>query len=304
MKQHHRTAVEYPVSQYKKENFQSWVTSGRDIKLGKSPLIMGILNVTPDSFYDAGRYHRQEDAVAQAEKIIEEGADVIDIGGESTRPSSTPVSEEEELERVIPVVRLVAKRYDIPISVDTYKAGVAQQALDEGAEIVNDISGLRFDPGMAETISRNCAGLVVMHIKGTPGTMQLDPKYDDLLGEVSGSLKGSIDLAVDSGVPLNNIVVDPGIGFGKSLEDNYELIRSIPHFKKLGRPVLIGPSRKSFLWKLLNSGPEEASEGTISAAVFSYLYGADVLRVHDVGGVRRALKIARQFVEGDAKRCP
>ncbi len=264
---------------------------------------MGILNVTPDSFYDGGRYSAPENALAQAEKMVEEGADIIDIGGESTRPSSTPVSEEEELKRVLPAVKLVSRRFDVPISVDTYKAAVARRALDEGAEIINDISGLGFDAEMAGTASRKRAGLVVMHIKGTPRTMQEDPKYDDLLGEVRGYLERSIGLAQEAGVPLENIVVDPGIGFGKSLEDNYELIRSIPYLKLLGRPVLVGPSKKSFLWKLLNCEPGEVSGATESAAVFSYLYGADILRVHDVGMVRRALLIARQFVEGGIERC-
>ncbi len=259
---------------------------------------MGILNVTPDSFYDGGLFHDPDDAIAQAEKMIGEGADIIDVGGESTRPSSLPVDEKEEIRRILPVVRELCKRHDVPVSIDTYKSGTARAALGEGAEIINDISGLTFDPGMAETISEFGAGLVAMHIRGEPRTMQLNPGYADLLTDVIEFLGSSIDTAVEAGLPRENIVIDPGIGFGKTLEDNYELIRSIPHLKSLGRPVLIGPSRKSFLWKRLNCTPEEARDGSISASVFSYLYGADVLRVHDVGAVRAALVIAEQFVEG------
>jgi dihydropteroate synthase len=259
---------------------------------------MGILNVTPDSFYDGGFFLDPKDAIAQAEKMIEEGADIIDVGGESTRPSSEPVDEKEEVRRILPVVRELCKRFDIPVSIDTYKSGTARAALGEGAEIINDISGLTFDPGMAVTVSECDAGLVTMHIRGEPRTMQLNPGYTDLLGDVLEFLGSSIEAAEHAGLPRENIVIDPGIGFGKTVDDNYELIRSIPRLKSLGRPVLVGPSRKSFLWKRLNCTPDEARDGSISAAVFSYLSGADVLRVHDVGAVRAALVIAEQFVEG------
>ena len=260
---------------------------------------MGILNVTPDSFFDGGRYLSPADAIRQTEKMIREGADIIDVGGESTRPSSLPVSEEEEIGRVLPVIREIVDRFDIPVSIDTYRSKTARVALREGAEIINDISGLTFDPDMARTASEFGAGLVVMHIRGTPRTMQLDTEYGCLVTEVCDRLAKSIERAERAGLAREHIVVDPGIGFGKSLNHNYELIRSIPRLKRLGRPVLIGPSRKSFVWKLLDCTPSEALEGSIAASIFSYLYGADALRVHDVGAVRRALIVAEKFLEDE-----
>jgi dihydropteroate synthase len=263
---------------------------------------MGILNVTPDSFYDGGRYSTPGDALAHAERLVSEGADIIDVGGESTRPSSVPVKEEEEVERILPVIRLLSKHLDTPISIDTYKAGVARIALEEGAEIVNDISGLGFDRRMAEVVAKFEAGLVVMHIQGKPQTMQVNPEYKDLVADVTGELRRSMDRAERAGLRGDNIAIDPGLGFGKSLKDNYTLIQSIPQFKKLGRPVLVGPSRKSFLWKVMKCTPTEGLEGTISAAIFSYLYGADILRVHDVGEVSKALIIAEEFIGGGSAR--
>jgi dihydropteroate synthase len=231
---------------------------------------MGVLNVTPDSFYDGGRYENPSDVLRRVEAMVE---------------------------RVLPVVRMITKRFDVPVSVDTYKSNVARRALEEGAEIVNDISGLRFDAAMAEIIARYGAGVVAMHIRGTPQTMQLNTEYDDLLGEIRTYLEESVKLAEAAGIQPECVVVDPGIGFGKTIDDNYTLIRSIALFREIGRPVLVGPSRKSFLWKVLGTSPEDALEGTLSAAIFSYLNGADLLRVHDIGPVRRALVIARCFQE-------
>jgi len=257
---------------------------------------MGILNVTPDSFYDGGRFSTPDNALRQAGKLVDNGADIIDLGGESTRPESVPVEEQEELKRILPVLRLIKQRFDVPVSVDTSKSGVARIALEEGAEIVNDISGFAFDPNMPDTVAGFGAGIVLMHIKGTPGTMQIRPEYDDLVDEVSRSLRKSIDIAESAGIGGDNIVIDPGIGFGKRLKDNYTLIRSICRFKELGRPVLIGPSRKSFVFKLLGCSPEEGLAGTISAALFSFLHGADILRVHDVREVNEALVVAEAFI--------
>lgn len=296
---HHRKITEgYLTARRVEERSLTWKTSRRVLQVGKRPLLMGVLNVTPDSFYDGGRYYRPQDAIARAGKMVEEGTDIIDVGGESTRPSSTPVDVDEEIRRILPVVRAITRQFDVPVSVDTYKAEVARIALEEGAEIVNDISGLKFDVALAETVAKYGAGLVVMHIRGKPQTMQVRPEYEDLLAEVSDYLEGSLKLAEQAGVSRVNTVVDPGIGFGKALEDNYRLIRSIPYFRRLGRPVMVGPSRKSFLWKVLKCTPDDGLEGTISAAIFSFLFGADILRVHDVREVRRALVIAQQFVDG------
>jgi dihydropteroate synthase len=278
------------------DNPLTWKTSRRTLHFGKRPLIMGILNVTPDSFYDGGEYYKPRDAILKAEEMVEEGADIIDVGGESTRPSSTPVDKDEEIRRILPVVRGIASRVDIPVSIDTYKADVARIALEEGAEIVNDISGLNFDTRMTETVAQYGAGLVLMHIKGNPQTMQEKQEYEDLLSEVRDYLGNSLKVAEQGGIKRDNTVVDPGIGFGKSLLENYTLIRSVPFFRRLGRPVLVGPSRKSFLWKVLKCTPEDGLGGSISAAIFSFLFGADLLRVHDVGEVREALIIAQHFV--------
>jgi dihydropteroate synthase len=257
---------------------------------------MGILNVTPDSFYDGGRYLSPQQALERAERMVGEGVDIIDIGGESTRPFSTPVDEREEIRRILPVVRRLAGRLEVPLSVDTYKAGVARAALEEGVEIINDISGLTFDPAMADVAAQHDAGLILMHIRGVPGNMQENPVYDDLLAEVDRFLQASMNHAVNAGVSRERIVLDPGIGFGKGLEDNYALIRAIAYFRRHGQPVLVGPSRKSFIYKVLDCTPEDALEGTISAVIFCYLYGADIIRVHDVGPMRRALAIAGRFV--------
>jgi len=274
-----------------------WRTSRRIFRFPPRPLIMGVLNVTPDSFYDGGRYLSPEDAVRQAERMVDEGADIIDIGGESTRPFSSPVDEREEIRRILPVLKLIIRKFDLPISIDTYKSGVARITIEEGAEIINDISALRFDKGMAETVATYRAGVVLMHIRGQPADMQIETTYDDLLNEIASHLDSSLVRAERSGISREHTVIDPGIGFGKKLEDNYRLIRSIPFFQRSGRPVMVGPSRKSFIWKILGSTPEDSLEGTISASIFSYLYGADILRVHDVGAIRKALVIARRFVD-------
>ncbi len=261
--------------------------------LSEKTLIMGILNVTPDSFSDGGLYLDIQKAVDRALRMEEEGADILDIGGESTRPGSEPVPLDEELRRVIPVIEALSGRLSIPISIDTYKAEVAKRAIEAGASVVNDISGLRFDPKMAEVVAEYDVGVVIMHIKGTPKDMQKDPHYDDLFGEITGYLKESIKLAKEQGVQEERIVVDPGIGFGKRPEHNLQIIKHLDRFTALGRPVLVGPSRKSFIGLILGGvPPSERLEGTASAVAISVLNGASIVRVHDVKEMVPVVRVA------------
>jgi len=253
--------------------------------------IMGVLNLTPDSFYDGGRYLDKEKAIQQALAMVKEGADIIDIGGESTRPGAEKISVKEEINRVIPVLKAIRKEIKIPISVDTYKSETAEAALIEGADIVNDISGLRFDKKMAKIIARYNAGVVVMHIKGTPKTMQLNPVYEDLVSEIKEHLEKSIKIALENGINFNKIIIDPGIGFGKRLEDNYVIINKLEEFKIFGRPILIGLSRKSLIGKVLNQTPEERLPGTLVLNAISILNGANIIRVHDVEEHKKMIKL-------------
>lgn len=226
-------------------------------------------------------------------EMVEEGADIIDVGGESTRPGAQPVSLQEELRRVIPVIKELRKRTDVLISVDTYKAEVAKAAIEEGADIVNDISGLRFDPAMAEVLARSDVAVVIMHIKGTPRDMQKNPYYENLLKELLFYFRERISFAEEAGIDRERIIIDPGIGFGKRFEDNLEILRNIEAFKSFTRPVLIGHSRKSFLGIILNSPPEERLEGTLVVTAYVAFKGASILRVHDVKENLRAIKVAR-----------
>ncbi len=250
--------------------------------------IMGILNVTPDSFYDGGRFADPGRAVERAYRMRDEGADIIDIGGESTRPGALPVSEAEEIDRVCPVIEAVAKDIGVPVSVDTSKSGVARAALSAGASIVNDISGLTFDEKMAAAAAAHGAGLVVMHIQGNPETMQKDPRYFDLVGEISRFLAAAAQKAVEAGVARDTIIVDPGIGFGKTLEDNYIILQNIREFGKLGFPVLVGLSRKSMIGKLYDRD-EDRLPATIALNAAALIGGAEIIRVHDVKEHRLAL---------------
>ena len=259
--------------------------------LSKKTLIMGVLNVTPDSFSDGGKFFSMHDAVAQALQMAQDGADIIDVGGESTRPGSSAVPAKEELRRVIPVIRKVAGKLKIPVSIDTYKAEVAAAALSEGATIVNDISGFRFDAKIAKAAAKYKAGAVLMHILGTPGDMQSNPKYRNLIKEISAYLKESARIALRAGVNRESIILDPGIGFGKTTEHNLLLIKKLNEFRKLGFPVLMGPSRKSFIGKILNLPAEERLEGTLAAVSACVLNGAAVVRVHDVKETLRAVRV-------------
>jgi dihydropteroate synthase len=260
-----------------------------EFDFSKRTYVMGILNVTPDSFSDGGRYFTLDLALEHALKMIEDGADIIDIGGESTRPGSDPVPIEEELRRVIPVIKELAKRTKVAISIDTYKSEVARQALDNGALIVNDISGLRFDEKMAEVVAEYKASVVLMHIKGTPKTMQQNPEYKDVISEIYSYLSESVDLALSAGI--KQIIVDPGIGFGKRLIDNLEIIRRLREFKSLGYPILIGVSRKSFIGNILNLPVDQRLEGTAGAVAISVWNGANIVRVHDVKEMVRVVRI-------------
>ncbi len=260
--------------------------------LGKRTLIMGVLNVTPDSFSDGGLYLNKERAVEHGLKMIEEGADMIDVGGESTRPGAKPLDINEELKRVLPVIETLSKRISIPISIDTYKSEVAQRAIDVGAEIINDISGLNFDPSIAEVAAREDIPIVLMHIRGTPETMQKDIHYDSIFSEIILYLRNSIHKAEKVGVNPKKIIIDPGIGFGKTVSDNLRIIKNLKEFQVLGKPILLGTSRKSFIGKILNAEPKDRIEGTLSSIAIGVLNGAHIIRTHDVLQAKRAIAIA------------
>jgi dihydropteroate synthase len=272
----------------------AWKISRRSLAYGERTLVMGVLNVTPDSFSDGGQFFSLAGALAHAEQMIDEGADIIDIGGESTRPGSNFVSEEEELCRVIPVIERLAN-LSAPISIDTTKPEVARIALQAGAEIVNDVSGLRFEPAIAEVAATAKAGLVLMHSRGVPKDMQQLPPMKNALNEVAAGLHESVALARKSGIAPESIAIDPGIGFGKTVEQNLELIVGLDQLGHQfpGMPVLIGTSRKSFVGKLLNGAPaEERLHGTIATIVAAVLNGAHIVRVHEVKAAVEAIKIA------------
>lgn len=263
-----------------------WQTSRRQLSLER-PLIMGILNVTPDSFSDGGCYATIEKAVERARQLEAEGADLLDIGGESTRPGAPLISAEHELSRVLPVIEALANRLTIPISIDTWKSSVAEACLSAGAEIINDISGLNFDPDLAAVVARHQAGLVVMHTRGTPQQMQQDTGYADLLGEVAASLLQSAATARAAGITQAQICLDPGIGFAKDLHGNLELLRRLPELAKLGYPLLVGTSRKAFIGRVLQR--EVAADrlfGTAATVAHAVTSGARIVRVHDVQAMR------------------
>jgi len=265
---------------------------------------MGVVNVTPDSFYDGGLYFEPARAIEQALKLIADGADIIDVGGESSRPGAAPVSAKDEKKRILPVIEVVRERKDILISVDTTKAEVAEAAVAEGAHIINDISAGRFDPRMLPVAARSGAGLILMHMKGTPRTMQIAPHYDDVLGEVKAFLAERLEAAEACGVRRESVLLDPGIGFGKELEHNLVLLNNLEALAGLGRPLLVGISRKSFIGKLLKLEAPDRLEGTIAAAVVSVLHGASLLRVHDLRAVKRAVAVAEAIMSRGTARTP
>jgi len=265
--------------------------NGNKYDLGQQTWIMGVLNITPDSFSDGGLFLSKDKAVEQGLKLIADGADILDIGGESTRPGSDAVTAAEELKRVVPVISALRKHTDTLISIDSTKSQVSRAALDAGADIINDISSFRFDPGMIPLAAERQVPVIIMHMLGTPKNMQTDPHYENLLYEVKLFLEERIKAAVSGGIKKENIIIDPGIGFGKRQEDNLCLLKNLDFLEELGQPILVGPSRKSFIGNILNLPPQDRIEGTIASALISLLHGANILRIHDVAAVKRAAKV-------------
>ena len=270
--------------------FNSW------LKMPSHTLIMGILNLTPDSFSDGGQFSDKNQATDYALKMIEDGADMIDIGGESTRPGAEPVSLDEELKRTIPIIKSIRQRSDCLISIDTYKSPVAEAALDVGANLVNDISGLTFDEKMIDIVIARKVPVILMHMKGTPRSMQVDPHYDNVIEEICEFFKRKVKSAKNSGILDNMIILDPGIGFGKRLEDNFEIIRELKQICAMGYPILLGPSRKSFIGASLNLPVEDRLEGTLASITAGIMNGANIIRVHDVKETLRAVKIIEKIM--------
>ncbi|MDY0004434.1 MAG: dihydropteroate synthase [Polyangia bacterium] len=266
---------------------------------GSRTFLMGVLNCTPDSFADGGRYERPEVAISHGEKLFADGADILDVGGESTRPGSSPVTSRAEMDRVLPVIEALRSRTDRPLSIDTTKAEVAAAACAAGADMVNDISGLTMDPELASVVAEAGAALVIGHIRGNPRTMQDDPRYEDVLVEVGDALEASVDRAIGAGVRRDGILVDPGIGFGKSLEGNLELLRGLGTLRaRLGLRLMVGASRKSFIGALTGAGVADRLPGTIAAHVLARAAGADMVRAHDVAEARQAALVADALLGG------
>ena len=269
------------------ESFQDWCLNPK-----RKTLVMGIVNVTPDSFSDGGKFFSPQDAISHASKLIDQGADIIDIGGESTRPGAEQISESEELNRVIPVIEKI--RDENPkklISIDTTKASVAKHAVEVGADIINDVSGLSFDNNMKNTVASLNIPVIIMHMKGNPRNMQLNPKYKDIIYEILDFFKKKIKIAIQSGINHKMIILDPGIGFGKTVQHNFELLSRLNELNVLELPIMIGPSRKSFIGITLDLPPDDRIEGTAAAVSAGVMNGASIVRVHDVKSMKRVVKI-------------
>ena len=275
----------------KKNDFKNW------IKDPSKHLIMGIVNTTPDSFSDGGMLNSVGKEIDYAYKLLSQGADIIDIGGESTRPGSQKISSTEEIQRISPLIMELSNNCDCAISVDTYKSSTAKFALDNGVDIINDISGLTFDPSMANLITKYDASLVLMHIKGHPETMQQNTKYDNLIDDICTFLRNQIEFAIKMGIDKEKIIIDPGLGFGKALDDNFEIIAKLNTICDLGHPVLVGPSRKSFIGSVLKAEVSDRLEGSLAAAISSYMNGAKIVRVHDVFETKKCLQIVEKIIE-------
>ena len=273
----------------------------RRLELGRRTLVMGVLNVTPDSFADGGRFFDRDRAIERGLTMAREGADIIDVGGESTRPFSEPVSADDEMERVLPVIEALAGEVDVPVSIDTTKAEVARAALAAGAVMLNDVSALRFDPGMAGVAAESGAPLIVMHMKGTPGDMQKDPRYEDLMGEIRVFLEEVVQEAVQAGVRREQILIDPGIGFGKTFDHNLQLIRDLDRLSVVGRPLVLGCSRKAFIGHILGKEADDRDPGTMAAVAAGVLNGAHVVRVHNVAMAVDAVRIVDAVKRGSVK---
>ena len=263
------------------------------IDLNKKPALMGILNVTPDSFSDGGLYNTHQKAINRVDEMIAQGADIIDIGGESTRPGAEPVSEKEESARVIPVIKEIVRKFNIPISIDTRKAEVTKKALDAGAHIVNNVEGLKNNEILGKIVARYDVPIILMHMRGNPKTMQKDIKYRSVVSDIIEELKNSITLARDAGIREDNILVDPGIGFGKTTDDNLKIIKRINDFKILKKAIVLGPSRKSFIGNVLNLDVSERLEGTLAVVAYASLKGVNIIRVHDVAQTRRIIDMVK-----------
>lgn len=277
-----------------------WRAGDREFDCRERTLVMGILNVTPDSFSDGGRFDHADPAAQHGFKLVADGADIVDVGGESTRPGSEPVSSDEERDRVVPVIEALAERIEVPLSIDTRKAEVAAAALEVGATIVNDVSGGR-DPEMFDVVKSSGAGMVLMHMLGEPKTMQDAPRYDDVVSEVKEYLRGRLEAAEFAGIESDRLVVDPGIGFGKDLQDNLTLMRGLDALLELGRPVLVGPSRKRFIGTLLGDvPPEQRVEGTAGAVAWLVTRGAHIVRVHDVREMVRVVRVVDALARAGA----
>ena len=275
--------------QAKKEPSKDITTKGFRLALSEKTYVMGVLNVTPDSFSDGGKFFNKDKAIAQGLSMARDGADIIDVGGESTRPGAGDLNIEEEIARTAPVIEGLSKKLKIPISIDTRKSEVAEAAIKAGASMINDVSGLRHDPRLADVAAKYGVAIILMHMKGTPRNMQDNPEYNNLMKEIIDSLKGSIGIAKEAGVAEDKIIVDPGIGFGKGVEHNLEILRSLGELKSLGRPICIGTSRKSFIGKVLNiPNADDRLAGTLATCVMAVTNGADILRVHDVKDCREA----------------
>lgn len=270
--------------------FNNWL-----VKSEKPYLVMGILNVTPDSFSDGGQFLKVENAFTHSVKMIEEGADIIDIGGESTKPFADSVSTDEELSRVIPVIEKIRSEYDILISIDTTKSKVAEEAITAGANIINDVSAMEIDENMLQVAKNYNSPIVMMHMKGIPKNMQNNPTYDHLITEIKDYLSSRVKCAINAGIDKKNIIIDPGIGFGKSVEHNFEIINNLDSFVDLGFPVLLGASRKSFIGLTLNVEEKDRLEGSIAANVIGLQKGAKIFRVHDVLAAKKSLIIANKI---------
>lgn len=281
----------------RKANILEWLDYNFD--LDSKTFIMGILNITSDSFFDGGTYFRENDAVKHGLKMAAEGADIIDVGGESTRPFSDPLPLDEEVRRVIPVIKTLAQEIDIPISIDTYKSEVASQAIEAGATMVNDISALKFDPAMGQLVADAGVPIVLMHMKGTPKNMQTNPTYKDLFGEIIDFLRKAIEQAISSGIKRDVIIIDPGIGFGKSFDDNLKIINNLHTFSSLGQPLLVGTSNKAFIGHLLGLSVESRENGTMATVAASVLNGANIVRVHNVKATKETVTMIDAIMKAE-----
>jgi dihydropteroate synthase len=270
-----------------------------DLRLGKRTLIMGVLNITPDSFSDGGLFFEPHKAIEHGLRMAEAGADLIDVGGESSRPGSDPVPLDEELNRVIPIIEELASRLQIPISVDTYKSQVAERAIEAGAQMINDISGLRFDPQMPTVAVRYDTPLIIMHIKGIPKMMQQDPLYESLMGEIIDYLREGMAKAEQEGVDPHQVIIDPGIGFGKRVQDNLLIINRLSELNTLDRPLLIGTSRKSFIGAVLDAEVNQRGIGTLASVAVSILKGAHIVRVHDVAPIKQTVDMVDAIINAE-----